>query len=421
MVPGFQANYFCRFCMCHKTECKVLTEEAPYKLRDIETYNRICARFHGSEDIDATESKGVKYYCQLNDLENFHIFENYSVDLMHDLLEGVVSFAIKHIFEYAIGKKLFNLQLLQNMIQFFNYGPLNKRNIPSKLKITSKNMGQNATQLYCLVLNLPFILVQFKKELEDVWILVETLLQILEIVFSEKITENDLNRLELLIKTHNEFYVNSSVDLLPKHHLLTHYARVIRQMGPVIFTNTMRCEAKHQQLKAIVRKANNFTNLNKTVSEKHQLIMCLKGGQFSDEIEIGMEIGEFKEYEEFEIFGINSEFVFTGDEILVKSAKVNSIMYKSDLLLAHEGKLFEISYILHRSGLDSLWFLCNNSFKVESRDKFSNSFVLIEDCNVPCVISYTQLMNKHSYQRIFSEGKIYVSCESLDFSKLLPL
>lgn len=195
-VQGFQANFYCRFCEVHKNECKKLTKENSDKLRNIQSYDQICARILSEDNLDATETKGIRYYCKLNDLSNFHILQNYSVDIMHDILEGAVPFTLHAIFEYAFNKKIFNLSHLQNMVQFFNYGFLKKRNIPSKLKIEPKNLGQNATQLYCLATNIAFILYPFKNELHEIWPIIQSLLVIIEIVFSEEIHDSDLNRLK---------------------------------------------------------------------------------------------------------------------------------------------------------------------------------------------------------------------------------
>lgn len=238
LAQGFKANYFCRFCECHQDECKLLTKEDPSKLRKIDSYNKMCSRIQTESDLDLTATQGIHKYCILNDLPNFHIFENYTVDSMHDLLEGAVPFTLHIVFNYCFEKKLFNQRDLNNMIQFYNYGTQNKRNVPSKLKLTSKSLGQNATQLRCLMLNIPFILIQHRNELKDIWELVQTLLQILEIVFSEEIQEHDLTRLELAIQKHTDIIVTDlKKSLIPKHHILLHYPRIIRTMGPTLFTD----------------------------------------------------------------------------------------------------------------------------------------------------------------------------------------
>lgn len=55
----------------------------------------------------------------------------------------------------------------------------------------------------------------------------------MQIVYSRVITEEDVKRLEKLIKRHLELVISVfKRSLIPKHHLLTHYPRVIRKTGP---------------------------------------------------------------------------------------------------------------------------------------------------------------------------------------------
>lgn len=410
LAQGFSANYFCRFCICHKSECKRLTKEDPSKLRDIESYNEMCAKIAEYDNLDLTETIGIKQYCKLNDLSNFHILKNYSVDPMHDLLEGAVPFALHRIFEYCLKKKLFDSSHLKNLIQFFNYGYLNKRNIPSKIKLDSKNLGQNATQLHCLILNISFIFYPYKNELEEIWPYVQSLLKIIEIVYSDVMNEEDVQRLENEIELHTGFILEFfKQDLIPKHHILLHYPRVIRTMGPVAYTSVMRLEAKHQELKTIAQKTNNFVNLNKTIAEKHQIAISLKKCQFNDEIQPGKFMNFFENIEEFETYKSLTSFTFKGNETLVKSLNVNSLVFKPGLLLFYESKFFEISHILQLS--DNYLFLCDNSFNVKHRDLFCNSLILDENPSSINVIDLSELTSMKSYQKVFLQGEIHVICD----------
>lgn len=106
LVQSFRANYFCRFCECHQSECKVSTMRNPDKIRNIDSYNTMCARISNEDNLDVTETKGVRSYCKLNDLTNFHILKNYTVDIMHDLLTRSSTFHTPHHFRKVFGKKI---------------------------------------------------------------------------------------------------------------------------------------------------------------------------------------------------------------------------------------------------------------------------------------------------------------------------
>lgn len=239
--------------MATKTNCQQMTKECVEVLRSVSNYNECLVSLRADEK--STNIKGIKSYCHLNDLKNYHTMRNFTVDLMHELLEGLAPLILEKLFEYCVENKIVKLQQLQGLIECFDFGELSKQCIPSKITLDKKNLGQNASQLYCLFIHIPFILFKFKSELHDVWKPIQTLLEILQTVYSHKINENDLTRLDGLVHEHLSSFINSfEENLKPKHHFLLHYSKVIRSIGPVIFLWAMRMEAKHQFFKDIARR-----------------------------------------------------------------------------------------------------------------------------------------------------------------------
>lgn len=57
----------------------------------------------------------------LNSLKYFHVCNNYSFDIMHDLLEGVVQYEIKLLFGY-LTQHFMSEQDLLSRIYCFDYG-----------------------------------------------------------------------------------------------------------------------------------------------------------------------------------------------------------------------------------------------------------------------------------------------------------
>ena len=65
-----------------------------------------------------TRDCGIKSSCLLNTLQYFHVVENSTVDILHDVLEGVAELELKlilHSFVYV--KKYFSLALLNSSRQ----------------------------------------------------------------------------------------------------------------------------------------------------------------------------------------------------------------------------------------------------------------------------------------------------------------
>lgn len=417
---SFRANFFCRICKCHRDDCQKMTVECESEVRTKDNYDETIAVIQttDSDKIDLTSTKGVKRYCILNDLNWFHILENPSVDLMHDLHEGIIPFLLQNLFEYIIKKKIINLDRLENMIHYFNYGALNKKNSPSKINLCKRSIGQSAHQSYCLMINIPFILIQFKNELASVWKPVETLLQIMQIIFSDNIDENDLIRLTALIDSHLTSLIDVfEIRLLPKHHFLLHYPRVIRAMGPVILMWTMRMEAKHHFFKELVRKKKNFINLTKTLSYKHQEVQFVQGYTFDDVISPGKIQVPFDECEDFEKYSqVLRENSFSSNNIqelyTVKSLNINNSMYRPGLLIVIGSRFYEIEYILSDSC--NYWLLCYVSYIVQDKDLFCNSLVLQKFNERACVFNPFELNLNKTYEIMYVRNEKHVKAESLN-------
>lgn len=418
---GFNANYYCRICTCQKNECQNMTIENKEMSRNKEDYNDLIAVAQANTKIDLTKTKGVKKYCVLNDLNYFHILDNFSVDIMHDIHEGVIPCLLQNLLAYCVNEKVFKIDNLQNMIQYFNYGTLSKKNKPSKINLDRKNIGQSAHQSYCLMVNLPFILIKYQNKLLNVWKPVETLLQIMQISFSDKIDEVDLIRLTSLIDLHLSSLKNTfKIDLLPKHHFLIHYPTVIRLMGPVIFMWTMRMEAKHHFFKESVRKKKNFINLTKSLAYKHQEMQCLQGINYDNvlipaKIQVPfIESVDFQKYYDLIIEKI--AIIANIDEICtIKSLYSNSSLYKPGLLIAFGHTFSEIDHILFDPLGNNYWFLCSTAYKVRRMDSFCNSLVL-EKCNenLSKLFNLNELNDDKSYEMIYVKEEIHVKAENLE-------
>lgn len=418
---GFNANYFCRICTSQREKCQKMVKENPNNIRNITEYDDVMAQFESGNKLDLTATKGIKTMCALNSLNNFHILTNASVDLMHDIFEGSVGFLLYQVFNYCITHKIASIEQLQFLVQYYYYGEISKRNIPSKLMIDKKNVGQNASQAKCLILHLPFILFKFQDALKPIWLAVQSMLQIIHILLSDEMDEIDLERLSELITTHNEcFQLYFQIPLKPKQHFLLHYVRVIKAMGPVVRFWAMRMEAKHQFFKQIVAKTKNFVNLKKTLSEKHQERFFVNKWSLNDDIELGkqtpfVECNDFQKYYE-QLKALN----FTDDVLescfIVKKLKLNDRLYKPGFLVASETKFLEIEYILCTE--QDFFFLCEKFYDILCYDPFFNSLKLHSNNDVG-IVDLKKLQNNKPYEKNFVDDSVYVIVDCLTTFKMI--
>ena len=103
------------------------------------------------------------------------------------------------------------------------------------------------------------------------------LLDIMDIVFSPKITPGMINQLALLIEEHHTLFLKEfETHLIPKDHLLVHYPFILEIMGPVVYLWGMRFEGKHKYFSDLIKKFVNFKNLPMTLANQHQLYIFEK-------------------------------------------------------------------------------------------------------------------------------------------------
>lgn len=200
-----------------------------------------------------------------------------------------------NFFRHVIENEIITESVLEEKINSYNYGLLERKNTPSKLCLKKKNLNQNASQMHCLMKHTPYIFVHLLQEkdtskrtvVHKAWFVIEYMLKIDQIISSNVITEIDLINLEMFT---DEFlkYVKKFRKLIPKLLFMTHYANTIRVVGPVIDLQMMRGDAKHQPFTQYAKRCRNYKNISKTLAEKHQQVLAAKwsGNTFNDKIDI---------------------------------------------------------------------------------------------------------------------------------------
>lgn len=322
---------------------------------------------------------------------------------MHDVLEGLVPCFIQNLIKYCGEKKIASFSTVQTLIRDFNYGFLFKGKLPSKASNT-----ENATQLRTIMIHLPFILKDFRDSIEDVTGCMTSLLQIMQILFSTTISESDLRRLEALVETHLRSYQRIFKALLtPKHHFSTHYADIIRKLGPVLSASMMRYEAKHKVL-ASLGKTECFKNIALTIAERHQMMMCKN--QFEPRKIKESKRTVFQNCSKYlhciNDRGYNLEKLFS-----LKFMNYSHFQYRKGLFLIDKFVVHEILQILVHE--NSYAFICKN-YETVRIDSFFNSIQNSpkNDDNI-VMIFFVDLENKQSYQKTVAFGNSYIIADTL--------
>jgi len=109
---SFSATFFCRFCHSNKINTNILATEVVDSLRNKRNYE---------EDVLKNDYKqtGVHEKSVFNLVNSFHVVQNFSVDIMHDIFEGVCVYDMCHIILNLIKSGYYNLENLNNRKQHF--------------------------------------------------------------------------------------------------------------------------------------------------------------------------------------------------------------------------------------------------------------------------------------------------------------
>ena len=264
---GFRGDNICHICNASSKEFSKCGSESSFLKITKEMY---------AENI----SKGVYSACLLNESEFYHTTENYAFDITHDLWEGVVPLELKLIINGLIDENHFEIKFLNARIASFNYSSIDAANKPNLIIINadkSLKMKNKAAKFSCLFRLLAFIIGDKVPENNKFWDLYLVLSQIIDIIYSRKISEIQSEQLDWLVQEHHCKYLTlfPNETLKKKHHNMIHYGTAIRKLGSLLDYATLRFEGKHSYFKTSHKISHNNINVPKTIAKSHQIYSCL--------------------------------------------------------------------------------------------------------------------------------------------------
>ncbi|KAJ8671567.1 hypothetical protein QAD02_002826 [Eretmocerus hayati] len=289
------AEYLCRFCLITRKQFERESGATRnYTWRTADSYTR--ALDHISEtEVDSHE--GIKFNSIFNDLEHYHVCTGLPPCLGHDIFEGVVAYDVILFLNSFISKKWITLKELNHRIDTFPYSAEDRCDKPCTIqKLTGKLTG-GACQIWNFLRILPILIGdKIDDYTDDTWRCLLLLGEIVEIICSPTIHKSCIPYLDTLIQEYLYLRELSFPDhrLRPKHHYLTHYPQLILLYGPLIKVWTLRYESKHKFFKKTIRTRQNFKNVVKTASEKHELLqsyICLGA-----DARLELDLGEFQQF-----------------------------------------------------------------------------------------------------------------------------
>ncbi|XP_034236587.1 uncharacterized protein LOC117642457 [Thrips palmi] len=270
-VEGFTANYPCRMCRMHKDLVKRMLFVPEYLLRTPENY---------ANDVATNDQQltGVYEECVFNEVGSYHVALNQSVDIQHDVLEGVAKYSMCKILENLIYTRgYFSLETLILRVNDFSYGVLESGNRPPSHKLTqdrimNDTLNFSSAEMLCFIRFFGMMVGDLVPQGDPVWEFYLILREIVDIIFAPSFSPGTPEYLKLCVEIHHQMYLNLfHVHLKPKHHYMLHYHIIMRLIGPLVHVSSMRWESKHRELKIIARSTCSRKNLPKTLITKYLL------------------------------------------------------------------------------------------------------------------------------------------------------
>lgn len=212
----------------------------------------------------------------LTELKDFKIYHDLPSDVAHDVLEGVIPYALSEILTSLVKNHNVRLDTMNKRIEEFNYSYIDLKDKPLGLTIVKGvvRIKQKAWQNRTMMRLLPLLIGDVVPDCPE-WRLLIRLSVIVEYVLAPVLDEADINVLQEYIWSWLKAWSVSFPDFRwkPKFHFMFHYAAQIRRLGPMRYTWALRFESKHQVLKRLSRGSMNRVNLSKTYAKKHQYHM----------------------------------------------------------------------------------------------------------------------------------------------------
>ena len=82
---------------------------------------------------------GISFESVLNSSKYFHVTEGLVMDIMHDVLEGVLQYEVKELLKYLTSSRTCSLKQINRRFSMFPYGYSDVSNKPSG--ISSDNLS----------------------------------------------------------------------------------------------------------------------------------------------------------------------------------------------------------------------------------------------------------------------------------------
>jgi hypothetical protein len=280
-IESFSGSYFCTVCYATSDDIQTCFSEEMFQKRTFEEYNRDLKNLPFARSQGKNHSRGVKTECVLNQIDGFHVTDNWSLDTMHILLEGVVPVELGCIlYGLSVVDKCITLEKVnKEFTLLWGKITIDKTHKPAEIARLQEPghaivPSMKAVQYWALLKFLPLAVGRWVPAGNQHWQFLLHLSHLVDLIFARHFTHDMVMYMKTVISEHLarfvQLYGSDSVKLRPKHHFLVHLPTVILKSGPLSGMSCMRYELKNSFFKRCAHIVCNFTNICHTLANRHQ-------------------------------------------------------------------------------------------------------------------------------------------------------
>lgn len=275
----------CRMCMLPKEDMSQIFTEFGMPLRSKTMHDEHLSILESAVTLQDRTVKstefGVVNKSVLCKIKSFDVTKMLTMDLMHNLLEGVCDVEMKAILYHLIEElHLLTYKQLNILIDTFPYPPELAKNKPSVIEkhhVKDGQLRQCAGQTITLMIVLPLILAPFVTAENEKYENFVLLAQLTQVLLAYKIKKSSIDMLRHMIFEHHSNFkkLYPTIAITPKFHFLVHSPSVIEQHGPARIYWCMRYESRHAWFGRVAAESNNWKNMPKTMASRFQILRTL--------------------------------------------------------------------------------------------------------------------------------------------------
>ena len=387
-VESVRANFPCRICKAPFDSIQIMLEEVAALMRTPLNYE---------EDVLANNmtKTGIKEKCIFTALPAFEMPTDVSVDIFHDLHEGVAHYTMLSVLRHFHKVDRTFIETLNLRMYMFDYG-IDSDNKPVSIsvdRLTCDKLKLTGAEMFVFVKLFGVFMGDRVDEGDDFWQLYLLLRDIMTLCCCKDLPKDARHVLAVKVKDHNALYRELTKDTLKqKHHNLCHYSTLMKRIGLLADFSTIRCEGKHKVLKATANVCSSRVNLALTIAIKQQLALCYRitcnQSILASKLLIGT--GSFISLEDLSVYPVlknilpkeivrESEYVFVPKWVEYKGSVYkpkmvlltgfnpelgDPIFSEIDFLLVHKDQPLFVCSLLDTLG----WYTHVRGFKVEKSE-----------------------------------------------------